>query len=653
MSIDAKLKELYSPEELEKLERMKSLTNQAYTYSQKFFEDRARHWARYKNELGIEKADWQADIANPLPHLAVIRKASFCTDAVLGSAGRPIFRALPWDNINSARKAMAHTAFIKKQQSDMPLTEILYNSFVEEFVVGTSILHTYWEFETEKILRPPVPKLMMIKEPAINPITGQQITDPYTGEPVFTRRLGLEPVAPPPEIIVRKDRPGIEQVDLNSFWPDPMARDIDSGSFHVRQRFMKLSELYKMAELGRFPKERVDLVKDNTFLIRRDLGKSAQRRFGRYAHFHDSYSDRVYQYSNIDKDDPVCEVLEFYEPGKVSLLVNGDVPLDLDRANYYSKYPFTRFANLPQNNEFFGMSEFQVTERLLDASNQMQNMIFDNWEKHLKGITLVEGSISDISLRQLEEGNPGDVIRVSDINGIKTERPDLMDNSVISGMSLLLQQVKDALTVDGAISGTSPGSEVRDSQSFEIFTRISQVTLSITVRRITESLRDLGRQWLNLNKQFLTMPFKIKIAGANALDTAKTEEQMIDPNNIDDMPGNMDVDVQLSTIADARIDRELKRMAEAINMAQGSPRFKAEDALIEMFSKIDSFSDAISFFETDPAEVIKRAQLNAYAAGKKSPVIAGRYQPQGGNGGGAPVMANAGSQGQPGQPTEQ
>jgi len=641
--------DLYTPEELKELERMQSLMSAAYNNSQKYFTDRARFRARYRNELGIEKADWQADIAHPLPHMAAVRKASFCADAVLGSAGRPIFKVLPWDNIEATRKAQAHTLFIRQQQAQMPLTEIIYNTFLSMFIDGTSILHTFWDNQIEVHEKAPEQKIVAIKEPILNPFTGQPLLNPTTGEPVVKTRLELQQVQAPPDIIVRTDRPGIEQVDINDFWPDPIATNIDNAAFICRRKFLKLSQLRQFVKLGRFDEKRIEAIK-TTSIPRRDYDSSAERRYSRNKTYNEGYNEKVYNNATIDPNDPTVEVVEFYEPGKVSVIVNNEILLELRRSIYRSRYPFTRFANLPEHNQFFGLSEFQVPEKLLNAANQMQNMIFDNWEKHLKGITLVDSSISNQSIEQLRRGEPGEIVRVSDINGIRTDRPDLMGNQVIDGMGLIIQEVKDSLSMDGAISGNSPGSEVRDSQSFEVFTRISQVTLSILVRRITDSMRELGRQWVNLNKQFLSMPIKIRLAGANALDTEKTDEVILDPNDPFDFPSNIDVDVQLSTIADGRIDKELKRMAEYINLAGQSPNFRAEDALIEMGSKIDSFSDPLNYFETDPQEILKRASLNAYASGKKNPALAGRLQQQLGNGGGAPVLGDQG--GRPAGPSQ-
>lgn len=637
--IDSKL----TPEEIKARDRMQGLISKAFNYQQKFFKDRAKNHRRYLNDVDVEKADWQAQIAHPLPHLAIERKASFLADATMGAASRPLFKVKPWSGIDGVRKAQAYTIFMQQQQSEMELTELFYTTFKSMFIDGTAYLHTYWDNQIEMHQGEPVPKQVLKKDEF-----GNIIREPFTG----IAEMEVQMVKPEPEAVVRTDRPGIEQVGVNDLWQDPAATSFNDARFVCRRKFMTMSELKRFEKLGRV--KNVDLLK-NTFIPKRDFGASeGQHRLGRWSHPTGTPDQTVYEYGNADVEDSIIEIIEFYEPGRVSLLGNGTVPLDLDRSVYRARYPFIKFSNLPQHKQFLGLSEYVICERLFSHVDQMQNMIFDNWEKHLKGITLVESGISETSIAQLKKGESGDVIRVTDLNGIRTERPELMDNSVVAGMGMLLQECKDAMSIDGAMTGTSPGSEVRDSQSFEVFTRISQVTLSITVRRIQDSLRELGRQWLKLDKQFMRDPVKIKLAGSLAMDTLNAgneNEVIIRPNDPNDLPSNADVDVELSAIADVRRDRELRQMVEAINLAVQVPSFKGEDAMIDLFSKIDAFDDGLKYFEKDPQKVIQMAQINAYAAGKRSPTLSGMLnsgQPtltnnKGGNPGNQPQPMGAGT----------
>ena len=631
-SISAKVEEKLEKEEIALVERVLPLIGRAFNDSAKYFYDRAKHRRRYLNDVDVEKADWQAQIAHPLPHLAVERKSSFLTDAVMGSASRPLFKARPWDNINAARKAQAYTKFMQKQQGEMLLTETFYLAFKEMHITGTSILHTYWDNKIEEIQGEDIQKTVVKRDEFGNPII-----DPLTGQPEFQSKTMKGPV----ETIVRTDRPGIEVVDINDFWVDPACSSFEDARYVVRKKFMALSELKHFEKLGRL--KNVDLLKD-TNIPNREFNDSGSGRRGRFQDFKEGHNKKVAEYSKIDDGNPLIEILEYYEPGKVTIIGNGEVPLDVERPVYRARFPFVRLANLPQLGNFYGLSEYVICERLFTHVDQMQNMIYDNWEKHLKGITLVGSGVSNMAVEQLKKGDPGDVIKVSDPNDIRTERPDLFDGSVVSGMQVLLQECKDAMSVDGAISGAGPGSEVRDSQSFEIFTRISQVTLSVTVRRIQEGLRDLGRQWNGLNKQFLKETIRVKIAGPDGRETMQSEEVTLDPSNPMDIPGNLDVDVQLTTIADVRRDREIRQMVEAINLAVQDPAFRSNEAMVQLFSKLDVFEDALDLFEKDPNEILKRATGMAVATGKKNPVLAGRL----GGGGQGQALGPTG-----GRPAEQ
>jgi len=601
-----------SEKEKKALDRMKKLSSSAFANSNKYFHDRAKFRRIYMNDLDVEKADWQAQIAHPLPHLSIERLASFMTDAVIGSASKPLFKVRPWNNMEATRKALANTRYMQQQQASMNLTETFYLAFKNMYIDGTSVLHTYWDHEVQTFEQEPIPQIFIKRDE-----NGFPLVDDL-GRP----QLEIKKVPQPPLQVPIKDTVGVESVDINDFWPDPAATSLEDARFVCRRRFLPWKLLKDMENKGRL--KNVDLLKGTRLNIRERINQR-NRTFGRFSNYSQFREEKLQEYYNADPENPIIEVIEFYEPGKVSIFGNDSVPLDLDRPVYRSRYPFTLLRNLPQQGCLFGLSHFQICERIFTYVNQMQNMIWDNWEKHLKGITLVEGSISDVSFQQLLEGNPGDVIRISNINGVRTERPGLMDSSVIQGMQILLQECKDAMSVDGAITGASPGSEVRDQQSFEIFTRISQVTLSVTVRRMTESLRDLGRQWLALNKQFLDDKIKVRIAGPLAQDTIANEELTIDPRDPNDLPFNADVDVQLSAIADVRKDRETKEMVDAINLAIQDPTFKSQEALLQLFSRIDAFDDALALFETDPQKVLRNAQVQALAAGRKTPVLASRF----------------------------
>lgn len=610
------------------MERAIPLIAKAEEHCCMFMEDRNKYRRRYKNDVDQEKADWQAQIAHPLPHLAVERKASFFTDAILGSASRPLFKVRPWNNFDAIGKAAAHTKYMKQQQALMPLTDTMYKAMKNMLVDGTSILHSFWDNQIEVHEKDPVPVQDLV--PVLDE-DGFPIIDPLTGQPRL--ELKITNKKPPPDVIERADRPGITNVNIDDFWIDPAATCIDDARFIAWRKFMTLSDVKHFAKIGRFKEKNIKLLNE-TSLPRRNHTANNIIKNGRFSRNEKLKLDRIYEHERTDPNNPIIEIIEFYEPGKVSVIANGEIPLDLDRRVYRAKFPFVALTNLPQSGEFFGLSEYVVCERLFSHVDQMQNMIYDNWEKHLKGTTLVGTGISDISLEQLKKGEPGDVIRVGDINEIKTERPGLFDGSVVQGMSVLLQECKDALSVDGAITGASPGSEVRDSQSFEVFTRISQVTLSITVRRLQESLREMGRQWVALNKQFMKDLIRVRVAGSEALDTFENNmtDLIIDPKDPKDLPLNADVDVQLTSIADVRRDRELKQMVEGINLAIQSPNFNSEEALLQLFSKIDAFDDVLGLFEQDPQKLMQKASLNALAAGKRDPVLAGRL-------GGQPTMA--------------
>jgi hypothetical protein len=264
-------------------------------------------------------------------------------------------------------------------------------------------------------------------------------------------------------------------------------------------------------------------------------------------------------------------------------------------------------------------------------------MLIDNWKRHLTGTTLIGNGVSLLAEEQLKKGELNAVIKVQDPNDVVTIRPDLPNAQAVQGMQLLLQEAKEAMGIDGAMTGANPSS-VRDSGSFEVFQRIQQVTLSVTVRRLTEDLAELGRQWHALNKQFLEDTIEFKIG--NSL--SRTTNNKVEKVNLAEIPMNLDFDIQISNLADSRTDKELKQMAELVNLIvnSGDPELKTKPLLLQMAMKIDSIDDPSDLLETDPYKIAENIAMKATAAGKQIPSIAGKYAPQ--TGGGRPEFADQG-----------
>jgi hypothetical protein len=596
-----------SKKEKQELTRLRAIVNSNYSHSVKYFEQRAKNWAIYKNAQLMEKAEWQADVRNPQPHLAAVRIASFLTDAVLGTATRPVFIARSWNNIEADEKALAYTRYMRYQQNKMKLANVYYQTFLAMCVEGTAFHHTCWKYD------------VVYHETTQSSIAYRTnkygIQEPYIKETVVS------------EPVVYADQPMIEQVSSLDFFPDPAALDLETARHVVRRKYVPFSTLKELEKNGRL--KNVDLLKDGatTIPVRSDSTYNFNPKKDQA--ISKNYHQLIKDYEKKNQDDPLIELMEVYEPGVVSIIGNGAVPLDIKRPVYRSRFPFVRYAYLPQYGEFFGMSLFEATSKIHAFSDEMLCMLIDNWKRHMTGTTLVGNGVSLLAEEQLKKGELGAVIKVQDPSDVVTIRPDLPNAQAVQGMQLLLQEAKEAMGIDGAMTGANPSS-VRDSGSFEVFQRIQQVTLSVTVRRLTEDLAELGRQWHALNKQFLEDTIEFKIGNSLSRTTNNKVEQV----NLAEIPMNLDFDIQISNLADSRTDKELKQMAELVNLIvnSGDPELKTKPLLLQMAMKIDSVDDPSDLLETDPYKIANNIAMKATAAGKQIPEIAGKYAPQTGSG---------------------
>ena len=628
------VKKKLSKKDWEETKRLQSIISTNYNYACKFMKKRKHWWNVYKNQCLPEKAPWQADVRHPINHIAANKLASFVTDAILGGVNKPLFKARPWSNIEATVQAMKYTRFMHYQQLNIPVADILYQNFLSMFVEGTSILHTTWEYEAVEHEK---------DEPSVaykRDSEGELITNLF-GEPeleVKTKKVK--------EKVVYKDQPVMEQVAANDFYPDPSATDVCNAANLVRRKFARYSELKELERIGRL--KNVDLLLDAKTTIPNRQSNDAKGGISSKADENPDrdYVKRIRDYGMKNQDDPMIEVMEVYEPGVVSLLGNNLVILDSKRPVYRSRYPFEKFDYLPVYGQFWGTSLFEATEHLTSFVSQLECLLIDNWRQHLQGQTFIGGSVSPDAEEQIKKGEFGSVVRLTDIDDVKTERPDAPSAQAVQGLQLLLQEAKETMAVEGALTNSNPSS-VRDSGSFEMFQRITQVTNSVLIRRIAEKLKNVGKQWHALNKQFISE--KVTFSIGNTLSAPSEAQEEID---VKEIPLSLDLDVQLSSMAEAKNDRELKQISELVNLIvqSGDPTLITRPLLLQMASKIDSIEDPHDIIEQNPEIVARNAAIKARAAGKQNPTIAGKYAPQTGmqgppamgDGGGAPSNVEQG-----------
>lgn len=244
------------------------------------------------------------------------------------------------------------------------------------------------------------------------------------------------------------------------------------------------------------------------------------------------YNPSMMQVKDHNIDDAEL-VLEYYErpnrdfpEGRHAIIV-GDVCVHIGVLPYrcgqfYRRsYPFVHQRCLKNPGILWGSS---VVERCIPVQrdyNAVRNRINEYIARMTIGNMVVEqGSLVDDSI--LDTGlPPGSVVEYKP----GTAQPAWMTPQEIP--ATLLSQVDQLQAEFVSISGVSEMSRTSQSPSaissgtaLEILKEQDDTRLTLTSENMREAIRSLGKQWLRIYKQFVTVPRMTRIAGNNVGDVA-------------------------------------------------------------------------------------------------------------------------------------
>jgi len=244
------------------------------------------------------------------------------------------------------------------------------------------------------------------------------------------------------------------------------------------------------------------------------------------------YNPSMMQVRDNNIDDAEL-VLEYYErpnrdfpEGRHAIIV-GDIcvhigVLPYKCGKYYRRgYPFTHQRCLTSTGILWGTS---VVERCIPIQrdyNAVRNRINEYIARMTIGNMIVEqGSLVDDSI--LDTGlPPGSVVEFKP----GTTPPAWMTPQEIP--ATLLQQVDQLAGEFVSISGVSEMSKtsqtppaISSGTALEILKEQDDTRLTLTSENIRIAIRELGKQWLRIYKQLVTVPRVTRIAGENAGDVS-------------------------------------------------------------------------------------------------------------------------------------
>lgn len=239
----------------------------------------------------------------------------------------------------------------------------------------------------------------------------------------------------------------------------------------------------------------------------------------RFASEKRSRTQIVSEEDTLTTDTTVSQIkrLECYEKssGNISTIVVGDSGdgeesfLELKcKANPYwhGKYPLVFFYVKRRPHTFWGQGVFEDTERLQSAFNDLFNHYMDNLNLSLDGMIMKqEGE----SYEYVVEPGGEFLYKNNKPEQFKFPEPNATQFNTI--MQFMESQVEDA-TVSQYATGTPNSATDKTAGTASGIMRLQEAAgdkIAFMRKNFGNALREIGRQWLSNNQQFLDRPFTL------------------------------------------------------------------------------------------------------------------------------------------------
>jgi hypothetical protein len=579
------------------------IINKSYSAASKYFSDRENNRIRFESidtSLKTKKEKWQAKYVSPFPAFSVEQKACYLTEA-LTSLGPDFIQYMPFDNLEAEDQSQVLTKLIAYYLTNTNTIEKVYLYSKDLLIYGTAVARIFYDYETRMVKKNRGKKLTLIDNQfaEVDDITETEVVD--------------------------RDMPNFENVRLHNFWVDDECPDNTMDSM----RQIILRELITFKKIEAYEESwglrNLEIAK-KTGIPSRDFGKMSNDRSNNMRRQRTADYD-VEQIVKLNesgrKDNPICELLTIYTPGKVQLVLNG-IPIS-DKMVIYDniRYPFIVSRNQPINGEFWGRSDMDIIENNIKFHEEMTNLIKDNYTEHLRPIRLIDMSLGQEAIKRLQSAQPGAQIAVPDVNGVVELRPTSFDSSAVPYAAGFLDEAKTSMAINPLMEGENPGSGIRSEGSLELYQQIGSTRMSVLVNILAAAFMQMGKMYVQLVKQFGAEDISLIVTG-KLNEATKLALRPVD------LPDNVQVKVMLSTVADAKRAQRVASMLQLVSAAvqmDDMKLFRKERAMVEVFIESRLFEDGKEFYETDPNILIARATLAAQAAGNQSPTVTGGLVP--------------------------
>lgn len=405
-------------------------------------------------------------------------------------------------------------------------------------IFGTAYASTSWREEWRWVTE--WQDIMQEMTFEVDPVTGEQMTVPVTTQQQ--------------QVLLRKvtDGPWFDQVCFPNAFPDWKRPTAQEGRYWARRLWVD-REYVKDQLRSRRWKRRITkqiLESEQPFSVdsEYDAGEVTKESY--------RWMEEVgFGLADHSQDDiatgRLFEVIEHWSPAGVAVVVNRSYVVAADDNPFrHGKYPVIQVKNKSLPGEHFGMSDFEVVEKLY---THMQEMANANGQEALLSaypVTLVREGVQNISKMRHK---PGAIWRFNgDGDIIPYVRPTSGMDASASSMSQMKLAIDDTLGTSEAFRGmvnpratATATTQAMSSASGRLEDDIANFEEQFTL--------ELGDQWRSLIQQFQSYDVQVRLSG-----DPQAEPVNVKPGDIHDA----DCDTMVGAGSSSIRELELKRVLE-------------------------------------------------------------------------------------------
>ena len=463
------------------------------------FKEKFSKWDdMYFNIPNPKKYDWMSNLVVPATHRAVMTLLSRIINFT--TAADPFFDTVPSN----------------KYVSNLIRSQLFRGNFHSEYVLfclqllirGTSIGRISWQKKTET---------KFTLEKVVENIK-KSIVDNDTGDIQEVIQQVFKGYKKKPKDKVLYDGPVFETIDLNDFYPDPIAVGMNKGarifrSIVTKDEFMRNPNFINK-DIAFISEYTGDESSAHSRLRTLGVGEPS---YGPAEHMPDDDSKKRSDYIELLE----CEMNYPDETGKlvpwIFTIANKSVLVRDEAFPYWNTNSlYVKGTWIPILNEFYGIGLCELSESLQEELNDKRNQRIDNVNQVLQPVLMYEETAVDGKYFHNFKRKPGAKMRTRpgavSANAIRWDvLPDVTTSAITEAMDLE-RNIEELTGAVKAIqpSSSGPDSIHRTSSGLMLLQGMAHERIKLNLGLIEKDvLEPIVNKFFDLNLQFLTKDYKI------------------------------------------------------------------------------------------------------------------------------------------------